>query len=90
MTRGSTTKAVGVLSVICICSALVRAAAYDVSGHHYIISSILATAPPTSNNAASTAVAVNPYQRLESFCVELPDLVPELDAVTQRFHVLYR
>jgi hypothetical protein len=34
-------------------------------------------------------VAVNPYQRLESFCVELPDLVPELDAVTQRFHVLY-
>jgi hypothetical protein len=84
----STMRVLGLLATITASSALIPAAAYDIGGHHYIISTILATVPPPSPNAADAAATVDPYKRLESFCVELPDLVPELDAVTQRIHVV--
>jgi len=84
----TTMRAIGVLAVVSACSALIPATAYDIDGHHYMISTILAAAPPASSNIVGPAVTVDPYERLESFCVELPDLVPELDAVTQRIHVV--
>lgn len=86
--ESTTIRVFGLLAVITAWSALIPAAAYDIGGHHYIISMILAAAPPGSPDAADAAAAVDPYKRLESFCVELPDLVPELDALTQRIHVV--
>lgn len=78
--------------------ALVKSAAgaYDLGGHHYTISSILAGAAPAqrpagnapTNETAGVVNQVDPYEVLESFCVELPDLVAEVDAITQRIHVL--
>ena len=79
-----------------ICVLIASADAYDIGGHHYTISAILAAAspaaPPTANSPPGSAPGVmnqvNPYEVLESFCVELPDLVAEVDAITQRIHVL--
>jgi hypothetical protein len=68
-----------------------RTDAYDVGGHHYTISSILAGPPGaiiSPLGAQPTMAQPDPYKVLESFCVELPDLVAELDAITQRIHVL--
>jgi hypothetical protein len=85
-------------SVLCAmaCALGASADAYDIGGHHYTISSILAHAPSTRLSEGNIQPSdppgsdnrADPYEVLESFCVEMPDLVAELDAITQRIHVL--
>ncbi|MEQ1796186.1 MAG: hypothetical protein ABL970_18585 [Nitrospira sp.] len=58
------------------------AMAYNEGGHHYTVSAIFAEGRP------ATAIA-DPYKVVEAFCAQLPDLAMELDAITQRQHVLW-
>src|SRR5690242_11860978 len=54
--------------------------AYDIGGHHFTVALVLSQTDPADQ--------ADPYKITEAFCAELPDLVPELDAVTQRINVL--
>ena len=58
-------------------------AAYDMGGHHYTLNAIFSSGnPPPVTHAAAE-------QLIQAFCAELPDLSLELDAITQRNHVLF-
>ena len=57
------------------------AAAYEIGGHHFTLAAIY--------SAGKTSWTSNHREKvLELFCAELPDLAMELDAITQRVHVL--
>jgi len=64
-------------------SASLPSQAYDVGGHHYTLSAIF-----YSDDHQHHAHA-RPQRLIEAFCAQLPDLSMELDAITQREHVVF-
>lgn len=67
------------LFLVLVAVLLPPASAYDIGGHHFTVALVLAQ--------AGNGDSADPYEITEAFCAELPDLVPELDAVTQRINV---
>lgn len=55
------------------------AKAYDVGGHHYTLNALF----------SADATQAKSELLIQAFCSQLPDLALELDAITQRNHVLF-
>jgi hypothetical protein len=69
------------------------ALAFEPGGHHDSLSAIFADSTPTSSAAVglptlNSSGDLAARRRLEAFCAQLPDLSQELDAITQREHVV--
>ena len=76
--RSSAAKRTGALALALGAVAAVHA--YEPGGHFYSVSEVF---------RLEANPALSEQRRVEAFCTQLPDLAEELDAITQRKHVLW-